>query len=255
MPSESKSSNKNPSSDQTILFYYSKSADKPPGKGANESLGNKNKDYFSELSRLKDWRKVLSNFHIGPFQYHGKTYRTAEHCFQSQKIALVSKTLADTFAMESKSKLSQGDGEEARKQRKVAILDESQLKQWNQMKHSVMEELLYCKFSQNEQAKKVLLATRDAELWHGARGMPKSRQYDLEKARARIVKEGRKSVSTTATTSSESMPSHGTESTNEKNVSSRSGETTTKKRTKEEAFDTINSSSVSIEPSNKNRKR
>ncbi|KAF0982210.1 hypothetical protein FDP41_012071 [Naegleria fowleri] len=273
----------------SVLFYYSKSSDKPPGKGSNETLGHNKQDYFSELAAIKNWRRVLSNFHIGPFIYDGKTYRTAEHCFQAHKIALVSKTLAHTFCMESKSKLSRGDGEDARKQRKAAILDENQLKQWNRMKHEIMQEILYCKFSQNEDAKKVLLATRDAELWHGTRGVPKSRQFDLEKVRERILKENLALSSSTSSSSDLAQQSNSVESvlpcdneieqneasstvqtsdddTSEEKKSgstwrrsqTQHNESTSKKKRKnEDAFDRSSSSSrtSTIEPSTKTRKR
>ena len=61
------------------LYFYSKSADKKPGQGANEVVSG---DY-TELAKIKDWRKVLSNFHYCPFVFEGKTYNTIEHVFQS----------------------------------------------------------------------------------------------------------------------------------------------------------------------------
>ena len=84
------------------LFYFSKSADKKPGKGVNEFVKNL-KDY-EELSQIKDWRKILSNFYVAPFKYNGKTWNTIEHAFQSKKIELVDEKLAEKFTLES------GDG-------------------------------------------------------------------------------------------------------------------------------------------------
>ena len=56
------------------LFYYSKSANKQAGKGVNEFVSNYN-DY-NELNKIKDWRKMLSNFYVAEFTYNGKTYST-----------------------------------------------------------------------------------------------------------------------------------------------------------------------------------
>jgi len=64
------------------LFYYSKSANKQVGKGVNEFVSNYN-DY-NELNKIKDWRKMLSNFYVAEFTYNGKTYYTAEHAFQAK---------------------------------------------------------------------------------------------------------------------------------------------------------------------------
>ena len=44
------------------LFYYSKSADKPAGKGTNEIAVDYN--IYKELNKIKDWRKILSNFYV-----------------------------------------------------------------------------------------------------------------------------------------------------------------------------------------------
>ncbi len=67
------------------FYFYSKSFDNYPGKG-NGEIGNE--DYL-ELNKHKNWRKVLSNFHVYPFIFEGKTYNTIEHAFQSKKISIV----------------------------------------------------------------------------------------------------------------------------------------------------------------------
>jgi len=113
------------------LFYYSKSANKQVGKGVNEFVSNYN-DY-NELNKIKDWRKMLSNFYVAEFTYNGKTYYTAEHAFQA--------------------------------------------------KNNIMKEILLCKFTQNIELGNVLLLTKHAILLHGAKGIPISRQYDLEEVR------------------------------------------------------------------------
>ncbi|EFC45194.1 predicted protein [Naegleria gruberi] len=68
----------------------------------------------------------------------------------------------------------------------MVMLNDEQIREWNRKKFSLLEEMLYCKFSQNEEARKVLLATDNAELWHGTRGVPKARQVGLERVRTRI---------------------------------------------------------------------
>lgn len=63
------------STTQDKLFYYSKSADKLPGKGKHENAVTSN---YTSLSKIKDWRKILSNFHFHPFKYNGYTFNTIE---------------------------------------------------------------------------------------------------------------------------------------------------------------------------------
>jgi ribA/ribD-fused uncharacterized protein len=164
------------------LFYYSKSANKQAGKGVNEFVSNYNE--YDELNKIKDWRKMLSNFYVAEFTYNGNTYYTAEHAFQAKKIELVDSAKAYLFCIESGNIIgTTNDGNIARKNRKLVILDDERIKIWNEIKHNIMKEILICKFTQNKELGNVLLLTKKAILLHGAKGIPISRQYDLEEVR------------------------------------------------------------------------
>ncbi|KAL0480074.1 swarming motility protein YbiA [Acrasis kona] len=165
-----------------ILFFYSKSADKPPGRGVNEKVNDSS--IYTNLT--KNWRRTLSNFHTSSFEYEGKKYRTIEHCFHAKKIAIASAERALEFSLDSRSKLSRGDGDEARKNRKMITLSKTDLAKWNFIKSDALEKMQFCKFSQVADARQVLLATCDAELWHGTRGTPKIRQFTLENVRRKL---------------------------------------------------------------------
>jgi ribA/ribD-fused uncharacterized protein len=166
------------------LFFYSKSADKIAGKGVNESVSNLNN--YTELNKIPDWRKMLSNFWISPFNLKGIMWNTVEHTFQAYKLNIVDGNVAFLLSLNSDSKESKCDGEIARSWRKKVFLNEEQLKQWNKMKDDVMFEALYAKFSSNPELKKVLLLTGNAELYHGTRGVPTTRQYILERIRDKL---------------------------------------------------------------------
>jgi predicted NAD-dependent protein-ADP-ribosyltransferase YbiA (DUF1768 family) len=66
---------------------------------------------YEDLNKIKNWRKVLSNFHIYPFQYKGYTYNTIEHVFQAKKIELADKDKAYLFTIESGNDIGKGNGE------------------------------------------------------------------------------------------------------------------------------------------------
>ena len=68
----------------------------------------KNLKDYEELSQIKDWRKILSNFYVAPFKYNGKTWNTIEHAFQSKKIELVDEKLAEKFTLESGDGIGRG---------------------------------------------------------------------------------------------------------------------------------------------------
>jgi predicted NAD-dependent protein-ADP-ribosyltransferase YbiA (DUF1768 family) len=166
------------------LFYYSKSADKNAGKGTNEKVVDY--DIYDKLNKIKDWRKILSNFYLSEFTYENKIYNSVEHAFQSKKIELADKEKAYWFCKNSGNLISVGDGLTARKNRKLVVLNNDDLEKWNNIKHKVMEEIYLAKFTQIPIAKKVLLLTKNAILLHGTRGIPITRQYDLENVRNKI---------------------------------------------------------------------
>ena len=163
------------------LFYYSKSANKLAGKGVNEEVLNYK--IYDELNKIKDWRKILSNFYNHEFTYEDKTYNSVEHVFQAKKIEIVDKEKAYWFCKNSGNDIGMGDGLIARKNRKLIILKPEELIIWNNIKNQIMYKILLAKFTQIPIAKQVLLLTHDAILLHGTKGIPICRQIELEKVR------------------------------------------------------------------------
>jgi len=164
------------------LYFFSGSADLPPGRGVNERVADASR--YATLAGVPHWRRMLSNFWTVDFTLAGRTYRTVEHAFQAAKIAMVDPGLAERFALESGTELACGNGVAARKQRKLVLLNDAQLRRWNEVKHAVMREAMEAKFRQHEPLRNVLLATLPAELWHGTgRGQPPARVFDLETIR------------------------------------------------------------------------
>jgi predicted NAD-dependent protein-ADP-ribosyltransferase YbiA (DUF1768 family) len=153
------------------LFFYSKSKDVAVGKGVNEFVSNSG--LYEELTKIKDFRKMLSNFHLCPFKYEGKTYNTIEHVFQAKKIEIVDKEKALWFTIESGNDIGIGDGEIARKNRKLCKLNDEQLKLWGTMKDDVMHKAAMAKYKVCKEARHVLKMTNRAQLWHiVSRGKP-----------------------------------------------------------------------------------
>lgn len=163
------------------FYFYSKSRDAKPGKGTNEYVADKS--MYEELGQIKDWRKVLSNFHMYPFEYEGYTYNTIEHVFQAKKIELVDPEKALWFTVESGHEIGRGDGEVARKNRKLVKLGSDELRQWAQIRDQVMYEAAVQKYLVCEEGQKVLNATKSAELWHVVPRSKPVRFQHLEKIR------------------------------------------------------------------------
>lgn len=167
------------------LFFFSKSARLCAGKGVNDRV--RFPEMYEDLNRVRDWRKVLSNFYVSHFVYEGKQYWSVEHAFQGAKISLVDPEKGNYFCIDSGHEIGRTqNGDIARKHRKMVMLSEADLKRWSQIKQKVMEDILFCKFSQGELARCVLLATGDAQLMHGTRGTPITRMLELERVRCRL---------------------------------------------------------------------
>lgn len=171
------------------LYFHSASADRAPGAGRHERAADPSA--YAVLAGTPRWRTMLSNFWVAEFTCDGLSYRTVEHCFQAAKIALADPTLARSFALQSGSALARGDGVAARKHRKLVLLDAQQLARWERDKHVAMQAAMRAKFSQHPALRTVLLATGDAELWHGTGRVPPQRVWDLEAIRNELREDGR----------------------------------------------------------------
>jgi predicted NAD-dependent protein-ADP-ribosyltransferase YbiA (DUF1768 family) len=146
------------------LCYYSKSANVKVGKGANEYVSDFTK--YSELDKIPNWRRILSNFYVEPFTFKGKTYNSVEHAFQGYKIGTVDKEKGEYFTLESNHPIGKGDGSVAQKNRKLILFNAEQLAHWDSIKHKVMTEITYQRIAQSKTYRNVLLLTNNAELWH-----------------------------------------------------------------------------------------
>ena len=182
------------------FFFYSKSADAAPGKGGGkgtrfqEQLNSKT-DY-TELSKIKNWRKALSNFHVAPFILDGNEWNSVEHFFhavkfRNNKIPSKSYDYYKTFTLNSGSPwatdpvLAKQAGKAGRVSGKTGIYKKKignveipkditmRPDFYTSKVDSRLQKLAFlAKFTQNENLKRLLLATGDAELWHytGTRG-------------------------------------------------------------------------------------
>ena len=74
-------------------MFYSKSRNTFVGKGSREKISKELEPEYSELNKIKDWRKLLSNFHISrsakgtiiPIIIDGIKFSSIEHYFHYNK--------------------------------------------------------------------------------------------------------------------------------------------------------------------------
>lgn len=118
--------------------FFNTSKDSLPGKGVGESITSG--ESYLELSKIPNWRRILSNQGETPFSWEEVQWKTLEEAMLAAQNPMTSE--------------------------KKNTLTKSQKAEWESRKEQVLEELLNEKFRQSKDAQKVLLLTGTAELWH-----------------------------------------------------------------------------------------
>lgn len=200
--------------DDVVFMFYSKSADKKPGRGNGESISAEKILEFNELAKMKNWRKTLSNFYMKPkrdgdvqvlFELDGLKWASVEHYYHANKFKKNNPDYYMLFSIDSGSdimddpKKALGAGGKTGKvagkkyRPKEVVMDEDFFD--NKNNERIMEKGQQAKYEQNEMAKAVLLATKDAKLLHYvASRKPKDQRpppvvfYDTMRIRDRLKK-------------------------------------------------------------------
>ncbi|KAK3234616.1 hypothetical protein CYMTET_55166 [Cymbomonas tetramitiformis] len=168
--------------DRDVFMFLSGSADKPPGKGVGEVLHDGHNVMYKALHGMKNWRKVLSNFWVCPFEYDGKTYNSAEHAYHAEKFRMVAEMREEETASKYAEKFQVPDEDLSASEVNFSDLKGSDVKKkggsrsfamypdeielWGKISEFVLQSILEQKFSQCPLAKDVLLATGDSVLVH-----------------------------------------------------------------------------------------
>ena len=187
--------------EQTRFIFYSKSTDAKPGKGSGEYLAPEDGN-FEELSKIKDWRKKLSNFWIAPFRLDGKRWASVEHYYQGSKFKGTPE-FYNQFSLDSGSELSKDpvlakaaggktgkfNGKLIRPKGIVIDSDFFEGKTGELYRRSDLEmnRAQDSKFIQNGDLTHLLKLTKNAQLVHYQRGEPSVIFYNLMSLRSDIL--------------------------------------------------------------------
>ena len=108
---------------------------------------------MEKIDSFKGKYDFLSNFYKTPVTYDGITYQNSEAAFQAQK----------TLNLEERMRFATRDPYAAKRSGRHVVMRPD----WEEVKFSVMQGVVFAKFQQNEELAHKLLATGDAYLEEG----------------------------------------------------------------------------------------
>jgi len=129
-------------------ILYVKGSSNTLTKAAGDTVVDKSA--YADLVKISDWRVILSDAAVGPFQWRGKQWKTAEHAIQA---ANADDEQFAKLSLNSGSPLALGSPPPSKADPSADVL----------------ADIWQAKFSQVEKARRTLALTGDAQLW-GMRG-------------------------------------------------------------------------------------
>lgn len=166
-------------SDVVFTFYDKSNGLLKPGKGPNEKINrNKTRDYSDlNLKKHSEWRKKLDDDWPTIFTIDNMKWKTVEHYYQASKFKKHNPHFYKLFSLDSADQISKdvelakiaGSQKGSFKKEKIEVqLRPLDMKIdpdfYGNRKYEEREKALYAKFSQNEDLKGTLLATKNAVL-------------------------------------------------------------------------------------------
>ena len=172
--------------DTVFMFHQHSELSAKPGKGSGEKIPVDKIPQFTDLAKTKEWRRILDDTWPGVvLSVDNLKWMSAEHYIQAAKYKGGFPDFYRSFSIESESDISKDveyakaagesgklkkKGENGAKAKDIVLRAKNIHPDENYDAAEVRKIAVNAKFSQNEDVKQVLLATRKAKLVHFSRG-------------------------------------------------------------------------------------
>lgn len=172
-----------------VFIYHSSALDAKIGKGNAEKIDKALIPNYSELNRMKEWRKKLDDMWISPFTLDEHRWCSVENYSQGSKFKKNHTEFYTKFSLDSNSdiskdpKLAKQVGTQKSKRPKEVKIDPDYDLGRSEIER---ESAIRSKFQQNEDLKQILLATKTACIKHFQRGSPAIKDEILMKIRREL---------------------------------------------------------------------
>ena len=172
--------------DTIFMFHQHSELSAKPGKGSGEKITVEKIPQFSDLAKTKEWRRMLDDTWPGVvLSIDNLKWMSAEHYIQAAKFKGGFPDFYKSFSIESESDIAKeveyakaaGESgklkkksEDGGKTKEIVLRAKNIHPDENYDAVEVRKIAINAKFSQNEDVKQVLMATRNAKLVHFSRG-------------------------------------------------------------------------------------
>lgn len=173
-----------------FMFYEQSAKTAKPGKGTGEKIPTNQRGEFIPLSQFQNWRQILDDsWTQTPFRLDNHRWASVEHYYQGAKFKKQNPEFSLQFSLDSGSEISKDvdlahtagskSGKPTSAKAKAKVKAGMTLRPANIQidpdfygERSIQERTLAvrAKFTQNEDAKRMLMATKKALLVHFVRG-------------------------------------------------------------------------------------